>query len=336
MANDFIEKLAVQAKKDPKTIIFPENNEVKIYQAARRILDEGIAYPIIVGKPEEVEAFAKENNISTEGFKIVDNTDQELVQAVIAEFLALTDEYSEKALNRKFKTPLNFAAGMVRVGRADALAAGILHTTGEVILAAQQFIGMQEGVETISSLGIVISPTLQTSEGNLLGITDCAVCANPNSAELADIAIASSNTMNSLLGWEPRVAMLSFSTKGSTEHELVDKVREAVRIANEKRPDLKIDGEFQVDAALLPEIAAKKVKVPSDVAGKANIIVFPNLEAGNIGVKLIQMFSGATAPGPLLQGFAKPVTDFSRSAPVDEIVENLIMLAVRAQGAKKY
>jgi phosphate acetyltransferase len=128
--------------------------------------------------------------------------------------------------------------------------------------------------------------------------------------------------------------MLSFSTKGSSEHELVDKVRAAVRIANEKRPDLKIEGEFQVDAALLPEVAAKKVGGTSEVAGKANIIVFPSLEAGNIGVKLIQMFGGATAPGPLLQGFAKPVTDFSRSAPVDEIVENLIMLAVRAQASK--
>ena len=334
MANEFIEKLAAQAKKDPKTIIFPETNEIKVYAAARRILDEGIAYPILVGHPDDIAGFAKDHGISIEGMRIVDNTDQELVQAVIKDFLALTDDFSEKGLNRRFKTPLNFAAAMVRTGRADALAAGIIHTTGEVILAAQNFIGMQEGVETISSIGIIISPTLKTSEGNLLGITDCAVCQNPDAAELADIAIASANTMNSLLGWEPRVAMLSFSTQGSSEHALVDKVREAVRIANEKRPDLKIDGEFQVDAALLPEIAAKKVKTPSEVAGKANIIVFPSLEAGNIGVKLIQMFSGATAPGPLLQGFAKPVTDFSRSAPVDEIVENLIMLAVRAQGAK--
>lgn len=334
MANEFIEKLAVQAKKDPKTIIFPETNEEKIYLSARKVLDEGIAYPILVGQPEVIKEFAEGIHVSIDGMQIVDNTDPELVAAVIAEFLALTDDFSEKALNRKFKTPLNFAAAMVRVGRADSLAAGIIHTTGEVILAAQSFIGMQEGVETISSLGIVISPTLQTSEGNLLGITDCAVCTNPNAAELADIAISSANTMNTLLGWEPRVALLSFSTKGSTEHDLVEKVREAVRIANEKRPDLKIDGEFQVDAALLPQVAAKKVKEPSEVAGKANIIVFPGLEAGNIGVKLIQMFSGATAPGPLLQGFAKPVTDFSRSAPVDEIVENLIMLAVRAQGAK--
>jgi len=334
MTNDFIAKLATQAKTNPPTIVFPETDEQKVYLTARRILDEGIANPLLVGQPDMIKDFASSINVSINGMQIADNTNQELVQAVIREYLAISSDFSEKALNRKFKQSLNFAAAMVKVGRADALAAGITHTTGEVILAAQSFIGMLDDVETISSLGIVISPTLKTSEDDLLAITDCAVCQNPNSAELADIAIASANTMNDLLGWEPRVAMLSFSTKGSSEHELVDKVREAVRIANEKRPDLKIEGEFQVDAALLPQVAAKKVKSASEVAGKANIIVFPSLEAGNIGVKLIQMFSGATAPGPLLQGFAKPVTDFSRSAPVDEIVENLIMLAVRAQGSK--
>jgi len=334
MENDFISKLASQAKTNPPKIVFPETDEEKIYLAARKILDEGIAYPVLVGQPDKIKEFASSINVSVDGIQIADYTDQELCQAVIREYLGLSSDFSEKALNRKFKQPLNFAAALVKVGRADALAAGITHTTGEVILAAGSFIGMLDNVETISSLGIVISPTLKTSEGNLLAITDCAVCQNPDSTELADIAIASANTMKSLLGWEPRVAMLSFSTKGSSEHELVDKVREAVCIANEKRPDLKIEGEFQVDAALLPQVAAKKVGEVSEVAGKANIIVFPSLEAGNIGVKLIQMFSGATAPGPLLQGFAKPVTDFSRSAPVDEIVENLIMLAVRAQGSK--
>jgi len=334
MSNDFIEQLATQAKINPPTIVFPETAEEKIFLAARRVLDGGIAHPVFVGQPDSVKAFAASINVLISDMKIVDYTDQALIKDVIQKYLSLSSDFSEKALNRKFKQPLNFAAALVKIGQADALAAGIVHTTGEVILAAQNFIGMQDNVETISSLGIVISPTLKTSEGNLLAITDCAVCQNPNSNELADIAIASANTMTDLLGWEPRVAMLSFSTKGSSEHELVDKVRKAVLIANEKRPDLKIEGEFQVDAALLPQVAAKKVETGSEVAGKANIIVFPSLEAGNIGVKLIQMFSGATAPGPLLQGFAKPVTDFSRSAPVDEIVENLIMLAVRASKAK--
>ena len=165
----------------------------------------------------------------------------------------------------------------------------------------------------------------------MICFADCAVNARPSSEELADIALASADTVSLLLGWAPRVAMLSFSTKGSSEHEEVDRVRAAVEIARERRPELAVDGEFQLDAAIIPAVAAKKVKVPSAVAGKANVVIFPDLGAGNIGVKMVQIFAGATAHGPLLQGFARPVTDFSRSAPVEEIVGNLVMLAVTAQ-----
>ncbi|RCX16041.1 phosphate acetyltransferase [Anaerobacterium chartisolvens] len=330
MGTDFMSRLLERAKAAPKRIIFPEAENEKVIQAARRIKDMGIAYPILVSKKGTAEGLAAGLNISTDGFDYIDNTDETILVDTVRSYLAVSSELTEKTLNRKLKAPLNFAAAMVKIGRADCLAAGIDHTTGEVILASQMFIGMEEGISTISSIGIVEAPGYQGSEGNLLAITDCAVCQNPNASELADIACTSSDTMKSLLGWEPRAALICFSTDGSGQHEITEKVVEAVRLANERRPDLAIDGEFQLDAALNPMVAAKKVKRESGVAGRANIIVFPDLNAGNIGVKLIQTFGNALAHGPLLQGFAKPVTDFSRSAPVDEIVGNLVMLVVRA------
>lgn len=263
-------------------------------------------------------------------FTCIDHTDEQVREDVIAAFLSVSPDFSEKALKRKFKYPLNFAAALVRLKKADCLAAGIDYSTGEVLLASQSFIGMQEGIETISSIGIVDAPTFSGPQGNFLIIGDCAVCQNPDSSELADIACTSADTVKGLLGWEPRVALVCFSTDGSGEGEITEKVVEAVRLAQERRPDLHIDGEFQFDAAIDPAVAEKKVKRESAVAGRANVIIFPDLNAGNIGVKLIQRFGNALAYGPILQGFASAVTDFSRSAPVDEIVGNLIMLVARS------
>lgn len=328
--NPFIEQLIDQAKENPKSIVFPESDHEKVLLAARKVTDLGIAHPILIGKEEEIQALADQIGVSTEGFQFIDHLEEGRIEKLIEKYLQKSQEFSEKALNRKLKQALNFAAALVRVDECDCLAAGINHTTGEVILASQMFIGMQEGIETISSLGIVEAPGFEGPEGNLLAISDCAVCQNPNASELADIACATSDTMKSLLGWDTKAALLCFSTDGSGEHEITQKVVEAVKLANERRPDLAIDGEFQLDAAINPAVAAKKVKRESKVAGKANILIFPDLNAGNIGVKLIQTFGKAMAHGPLLQGFAKPVTDFSRSAPVDEIVGNLVMLVVRA------
>lgn len=331
MNSEFMNKLLGRAQSDPQRIVFPESDQEKIIRAAKRVLDLGVAHPVLVGNPDKVAAFGNELGVSLEGFEIADNTDEAVCSEIISAYLAVSREFSEKTLRRKFKDPLNFAAAMVKAGKADCLAAGYSHTTGDVIYASQVFIGMEKGISTVSSMGIVDIPTFKTSEGNLLAITDCAVCPAPDSSELSDIAISSASTMKQLLNWEPRVAMLAFSTKGSAAHESVDKVIEAVKICNERRPDLYIDGEFQLDAAIIPAAAAKKVHEKSNVAGRANIIVFPDLNAGNIGVKCIQIFGNCLAYGPLLQGFEKPVTDFSRSAPIDEIVGNLIMLVVRAQ-----
>jgi len=328
--NNFMQPLIDKAKKNPKSIVFPESSNEKVLLAARKVLDFGIAYPILLGEEATISQLAKTLNVSLDGIMCVDISQPEFIEELVQACLQVSDMFSEKALNRKFKTALNVGAAMVRVGKGDCLAAGIDHTTGEVILASQMFIGLQEGIKTVSSIGIVEAPGFDGPQGNLLAIADCAVCQNPDASELSDIACASADTMKNLLGWESRVAMISFSTDGSGQHPLIEKVVESVQLSYERRPDLMIDGEFQLDAAINPGVAAKKVKRESQVAGKANILVFPDLNAGNIGVKLIQTFGKALAHGPLLQGFAKPVTDFSRSAPVDEIVGNLTMLVVRA------
>jgi phosphate acetyltransferase len=330
MNSEFIARLTAKAVQQPKIIVFPESGSEKVLQASARLVDAGIAKPLLVGKRADIEARAAQLGLSTRGFDYVDHEDAAVLAYAVPAFLAVNTDFSEKALFRKFKAPLNFAAAWVKLGKADCLAAGVDCSTGDVVLAGQLFIGLQEGISTVSSFGVVEAPTFETSEGHLFAIADCAVCQNPNASELADIACTTADTMRSLLGWEPRVALVCFSTDGSGQHEITDKVKEGVRLANERRPDLAIDGEFQIDAALLPAVAAKKVKRPSKVAGKANIIVFPDLNAGNIGVKLIQMFGRALAHGPLMQGFAKPVTDFSRNAPIDEIVGNLTILVVRA------
>ena len=229
------------------------------------------------------------------------------------------------------KDPLNFALMMEAVGDVDVTFAGINSSTGEVIYAAQTLIGLEDNLDTISSIGIAEMPNYTFSYGsNIIAVGDCAVCTNPSASELASIAIAACDTMKAVTGYEPRCAMLSYSTCGSGSGELVDKVTSAIKIAKEKRPDLKIDGEFQLDSAIVPEVATKKVKRESEVAGKANILIFPDLNAGNIGVKLIQRFGGANAYGPLLQGFRKICCDCSRGAPISEMVGNIAISVVRA------
>lgn len=328
---DFISQMVEKAKRAPKSIVFPESCEDKVLQAARRVLELGSAHPVLVGAPAQVEEAARAAGVPLDGFAIVDHTDEGKRASLVADYLSRSEEYSEKTLHRKLKAPLPFAAAMVKCGWADCLAAGYTCSTGDVAYISQMFIGMRPGITTVSSMGIVETGSLETSEGHLLALTDAAICPMPDQNDLADIAITTADSVKQLLGWEPRVAMLSFSTKGSASHDMVEKVRQATQTAQLRRPDLAIDGELQLDAAILPAVAAKKVKEDSSVAGKANVIVFPDLNAGNIGVKLIQIFGKCLAYGPILQGFARPVTDFSRGAPLDEIVGNLAMLVVMAQ-----
>ena len=231
--------------------------------------------------------------------------------------------------------PLYFALMMEAVDEVDVTFAGINSATGDIIYAAQTIVGLKSELEVASSVGIAKLPNYTFSDGsNLIAVGDCAVCPNPSASELASIAISTCDTIKSVTGWEPRCAMLSYSTDGSGSGELVEKVKMAVKLASERRPDLKIDGEFQLDSAINPDVALKKVKRESEVAGKANILIFPDLNAGNIGVKLIQTFGTADAYGPLLQGFKKICSDCSRSAPVSELVGNILFSIVRAGDLK--
>lgn len=323
-------KWAAQAAENPQKIAFPEAEEEKILLAARQSADTGAVLPVLVGDGEAIRAAAQGFGVDISGMTILENTPQAL-ESVGADYNAYNPLFSPKAVCRRGKDPMVYAFILQALGQVDGVFAGLVHTTGEVILAAQTYVGLKDGVSTASSIGILDVPGYEGSEGsNLLVFGDSAVCVAPNEEELADIAISACETVQELLGWEPRCALLSFSTDGSAEHPSAQKVRDAVGIARQKRPDLAIDGEFQLDAAICPAVAAKKVGRDSAVAGKANIVIYPDLSAGNIGVKLMQQFAHADAYGPLLQGFRKPVSDCSRSAPVSELVGNIIMLAVRA------
>lgn len=325
-------EIFAKAKANPKRVAFPEANNIKMLAAMQEVASKGYAETVVVGNIEEVKTLVKENNIDDSKFKYIDNLDEKYSNDVLQRYLKLPNIiFGEKSLLRRMKDPLNFALMMEAVGDVDVTFAGINSSTGEVIYAAQTLIGLEDNLDTISSIGIAEMPNYTFSYGsNIIAVGDCAVCTNPSASELASIAIAACDTMKAVTGYEPRCAMLSYSTCGSGSGELVDKVTSAIKIAKEKRPDLKIDGEFQLDSAIVPEVATKKVKKESEVAGKANILIFPDLNAGNIGVKLIQRFGGANAYGPLLQGFKKICCDCSRGAPISEMVGNIAISVVRA------
>lgn len=331
MATNVMEELEKKAQANPRRVILPESEEPKILQAARAVLDRGIGRPVLVGTPDAVRAAAEACGVSLDGIELFDSTDAAKIERLAADYVAMNDDLPASAVKRMMRKPLNVGAVLLRLGEVDCLVAGLAHTTGDVILSCQMLVGMQEGISTVSSMGILSVPGYQGPEGELLAIADCAVCAAPDSSELADIAITTADTVRSLLGWEPRVALLSFSTKGSATHDKVDEVLKTLDLVRERRPDLLVDGELQLDSAIVPEVAARKLKEPSPVAGCANVLIFPDLNSGNIGVKLVQRFAGGVAFGPLLQGFAKPVSDLSRGAPVEEIVGAITMAVVRVQ-----
>lgn len=331
-----LDQIYQKAKENPGKVAFPEAMNEKMMQAAYETGKEGYIIPVLVGDGEEIKGAVKERGYEENVFIIVDIHDEEYRKTLIDRYVALPQTLlKEKALNRRMQNSLYYAMVMQAVGEADVTFAGIDNTTGDVLLAGQMIIGLKEGISTVSSIGLCDIPGFQGSEGTLLAIGDSAVCTNPDAKQLADIAISACDTVTALLDWEPRCAMVSYSTLGSGQGELIDKVVEAVKLANEQRPDLAIDGEFQFDSAISPAVAEKKVKRESKVAGKANIVIWPDLNVGNVGVKLIQQFGHADAYGPMLQGFNKIVCDCSRGAPVSEIKGNIVISAVRAAGSRQ-
>lgn len=330
-----LEQIYEKVKVNPQKVVFPEALNKKILQAAYETGKEGYIVPVLVGDAEAIKHAISEEQYEEEVFEIVDIEEETYKNSLIEKYVALPYTLlKEKALNRRMKDALYYAMVMQAVGEADVTFAGIDYTTGDVLLAGQMIIGLKPGISTISSIGLCDIPGYEGSEGSLLAVGDSAVCTNPTAEQLASIAISACDTVKSLLDWEPRCACVCYSTLGSGQGELVDKVIEAVKIANEQRPDLAIDGEFQLDAAISPVIAEKKVKRESKVAGKANIVIWPDLNVGNVAVKLIQQFGHADAYGPMLQGFNKVVCDCSRSAPVSELKGNIVISAVRAAGSK--
>lgn len=333
---DIMQGIYEKAAQNPQRVAFPEACEEKILLAVKECVARGLIRPVLVGVPADIKVAAGKYGVNLDGVEIVDSSNEVFVDVLIEDYLMMNDMLSAKALKRRTTAdPMFTAMIMLALGKVDCAFAGIVHTTGDVIAAGQLIVGLKEGVTTVSSIGIFDIPGYEGSEGQLLAFGDSAVCVNPSAEELASIAISACETVTALLDWDARCGMLSYSTDGAAESDLVEKVREAVKIANKSRPDLKIDGEFQLDAAIVPAVAAKKVKRDSAVAGKANIIIWPDLNVGNVGVKLVQQFGKADAYGPLLQGFARSVCDCSRSAPVSEIVGNIAIAAVCAQGKGK-
>ena len=327
-----IQKLTEDAKQAPKRVAMPECEADNTLLAARRVLDEGIGTPVLVSPRATIEETAARTGVSLDGMQVVDTSLDEQADALVERYLAAGQRlFSAKACRRKARNPLNYAMMLEEVGDVDCTFCGHTNTTGDVLMAAQTLIGMAEGVDVPSILALVDTPSFEGPEGSVIAFTDCGLNPEPNASQLASIAIAAADGVRSLMGWEPRVAFLSFSTDGSGAGTSVNMVREALELVHERRPDVAADGEFQLDAAIDPAVAAKKVGHDSAVAGRANVLVFPDLNSANIAVKLIQRFAGGAAYGHNLNGFKKPVADSSRGATVDEIVGDIAMLVLSAR-----
>ncbi|MFH1616816.1 MAG: phosphate acetyltransferase [Planctomycetota bacterium] len=312
------------------SVVFPEGNDERIIKAARIIKDENIAAPIVLGKPEEIDSAAKTAGVNLDGIRTINPRQSNRIEAYAEKYMSGREDDITPGIARRMVTrPLFYGGMMIACGDAGIAVGGIASATATLIQAGVLTIGLSGGIKTASSYFLMIIPDFLGEKDKAFIYADCAVNIDPNAEQLADIALASAISARRILGEEPRVALLSFSTRGSASSPSVDKVKKALEIARQREPDLKIDGEFQADSAIVPRVAAKKVKDASEVAGKANVIIFPDLDAGNIAYKLTQYMAHAQAIGPFLQGFAKPITDLSRGATVEDVVSTTILTLVQ-------
>jgi len=328
-----VDQIKEKARKNLQTVVLPESYDERMLFAAEKIVAEGLAKIVILGDPAKIQADAATKGVNLTGVELLNPATAPKLEQYVSDLVelrkskGLTAEEARKLLTAEDN--LYYAGMMVRNGDAGGEVAGATGTTGNVLKAAFQTVGPAQGIKTVSSFFLMITKTPAFGENGIILFADCAVNPNPDAQALAEIAVATAGNCKAFLDVDARVGMLSFSTKGSASHADVDKVTRAVEIARQIKPDIQIDGELQADAALLPKVGEKKAP-GSSVAGKANVLIFPDLDAGNIAYKLVERVAGAEAVGPIIQGLAKPVNDLSRGCSVDDIVNVTAITAVQA------
>jgi len=319
------------AKNAKKKIALPEASEERNLKAAEFAHKNRLAEILLIGNEDEIRDNASKINVNISGIKIINPENSNLFETYAGNFYNLRKSkgMSPEKAKEIMLDPVYFATMMVKMKDADGMVSGAIHSTGDLLRPALQIIKTAPGISIVSSSFVMELQDKTFGDNGVILFADCAINPNPNAEELSSIALATAATAKSLCRIEPRVAMLSFSTKGSAEHELVTKVREAAKLAKEKSPDLLIDGELQLDAAIIPEVA--KLKAPgSPVAGRANVLIFPDLQSGNIGYKLVQRIAKANCIGPVSQGFAAPVNDLSRGCSPEDIINVIAITALQA------
>lgn len=328
----FIETLKEKAKKDIKTIVLPEATDIRVLEATDKIGKEGFAKIILVGNEEEILKKAKENNLDISKAQIVEPETSEKYSEYVSTFYELRKSkgMTEEEAKQKILDPVYFGMMMVKCDDAQGLVSGAIHSTADTLRPALQILKTAPGTKLVSAFFLMVVPDCEYGENGVFVFADSGLNENPDSDKLSEIAISSAKSFEQLVGKEAKLGMLSYSTYGSAKSELTEKVIEATRLLKEKAPEIKADGELQLDAAIVPEVGNSKAP-GSEVAGKCNTLIFPDLNSGNIGYKLVQRLGKAEAYGPLCQGIAKPVNDLSRGCSSDDIVGVVAITAVQGQ-----